>query len=171
MIIAIDPGPHVGIARWYPDHIDKDSQFQMQTLDFTRRPDDAFIGLYDFLQTTVYRGDTVVLERFEYQREKAQQRNHLDFTAAEHVGAVKLWYQLHITMGVKLVLQSPGQAVGNEAREGDDNDHGIFWTRAKLEKLGLWKMCKSNHERSALRHLLYHVSFGVGDKRFILALK
>lgn len=166
MIIAIDPGPHTGIAVWmFPEVGDPPgtnvADFSFTTLDL-REETEPHYKLYDYLSAHVFRTDTMVLEKFEYQKEKAQQRGHLNFDAAEYVGAIKLWWQLKSTTNrPKFVLQSPSQAVGNDP----------FWSDDKLKKLGLYQSTKSEHERSALRHLLYYVSFNVGDKRFILKLR
>jgi hypothetical protein len=166
MIIAVDPGPHTGIARWYfPDTREGEAihvaNFDFETLDL-RDVEAPHAKLYDYLNDTVVWSDTLVLERFEFQKEKAQQRPHLNFTAAEYVGTVHTWHQIKPRdQRCTLITQSPSFAVGNDP----------FWDDKKLHYLGLLQRTRSEHERSALRHLLQYFSFGVGDKRFILALK
>jgi hypothetical protein len=160
MIIAVDPGPHTGIAIWYEAHV---PEFVFETL-YLKDQDRPYVFLADYLDVHVFADDTIVLERFEFQKEKAQQRPHLNFQAAEYVGAVKLWHeQLTDDERCTLVTQSPSFAVGN--------DDSIFWTDAKLKYLNLYQLTKSKHERSALRHLLQYVSVTLDDKRFIYALK
>jgi hypothetical protein len=176
MIIAIDPGPHTGIAIWYPDRqlpSTNPSNFDFETLDLRQVPE-PHAALYDYLAKRVFLGDLLIYERFEYQKEKAEQREHLDFTAAEYVGAIKLWHQLRPTgRRCEIVSQSPSVAVGNQRRAEKGQDDGIFWDDEKLRKLGLYKLTRSNHERSALRHLLYYVTFSAlpRNMNFLLLLK
>lgn len=176
MILSIDPGPHTGFALWYfPDSVQSPAtdpaNFRFETLDL-REVLVPHVSLYDKLEVLYIAGnDTVVLEKFEYHKEKAEQRGHLDFTAAEYVGVVKLWAHLRPNYRIPtLCLQSPSQAVGNQRKADRGDDNGIFWDDEKLKRLGLYQLTRDNHQRSALRHLLYHVTFCVGDKRFLLQL-
>jgi hypothetical protein len=168
MIIAVDPGPHTGIATWlFPDTSKAGAinpvNFAFETLDL-REVNAPHLCLAQYLDRRIINRDTLVLERFEFQKEKAQQRPHINYDAAEYVGAVKLWHQqMSSQRRPELVTQSPAFAVGNE--------DSIFWTNEKLKHLGLYQLTKSEHERSALRHLLQYVSVTLNDKRFIYALK
>jgi len=167
MIIAIDPGPHTGIAAYYPP---PNFGWYFETLLFLEGVTPANCAhLYDLLNYKVQRGDTIVLEKFEYQKEKAQTREYLNYDASEYVGVVKTWHGIYgKDRGAGLALQSPSQAVGKHT--GDDRT--CFWDNEKLKKLGLYKPGKQfRHEMDALRHLLYHVSFTLKDNEFINQLR
>jgi hypothetical protein len=93
----------------------------------------------------------LVCEKFEFRKDDVQQREKIDFTAAEYVGVVK--YQSH--NWDHLQMQGSAQAVGKAA----------FWTNDKLRKLNLFKAGKEQrHEMDALRHLLYYMAFTLNQK-------
>jgi hypothetical protein len=163
--MSIDPGPHTGIVKYYPDRR-VGNAFVFNTLDFTDKGmHDANLAhstIYDMLLDEVHTGDTDICEKFEYQKEKAKFREHLNFDAAEYVGVVKVWFQRQGTFDdIKFVMQSPSTAVGDSC----------FWTDDKLKKLGLYKQTLSRHERDALRHLLYYLAFTKGEQSWLHLLK
>jgi hypothetical protein len=145
-LIAIDPGPHTGIAVWFPDT----DTFNLQTLDFTTPRsalnEDPHATVWEWLHEHVWSYDVLVCEKFEYDRDKAQNAPHLDYLAAELVGVVKLFA---CQKNVHFCYQTRG-AVGEKA----------FWDNDKLRRLGLLKGGRTyRHEMDALRHLLYHYTF------------
>ena len=156
MIFGIDPGPHTAIVRY---DLDK-NEFCFRYFDFTPtgiNTEDPHDQIYAHLRKAVIEGDTIVCEKFEWQKEKQERGVRLDYDAAEYVGVVKLFCQQY--SGIKLVMQSPAEAVGN----------AIFWSDDKLRRVGLYRPIK--HERDALRHLLKYLTFTLGDHRFLRQLK
>jgi hypothetical protein len=165
MIVSIDPGPHTGVVKYYPREEVYPETWDFATLDFTDYRQENYASLYGLLEAIMFDGDTVVCEKFEYQKEKAQEREHLNYEAAEYVGTVKTWYETMGTkigrVGISLVMQSPSVAVGKTC----------FWTDDKLKALGLYQKTRTPHERSALRHLLYYVTFTLKDNQFLHRLR
>ena len=92
--IAIDPGPHTGIAIWFPDT----KSWKHQTLMLGPFPDLVFLDdptphqdLWNWLDENVQPYDHLIVEKFEYDRDKARNAPAIDYSAAEYVGVVKLW--------------------------------------------------------------------------------
>lgn len=163
-ILAIDPGPHTGIVSWERNT----DEYNFATLDFPNmdwedaRYDAPHEALWYYLnQFTWWHDLDLVVEKFEYQKDKAQTREGLNYDAAEYVGVIKAWWYVKGMQELdgKLVMQSPSQAVGQSC----------FWTDAKLRQIGLWRSIK--HERDALRHLLYYRTFTLGDKTLLHKLR
>lgn len=162
---AIDPGPHTAFVEWNP----RDDVYVFETLDFTTfdasksKYNAPHEELWAYLNRSLWWDElTLICEKFEYQKEKAQEREALNYDAAEYVGTVKTWYYVKAESEFdqcKLVMQSPSMAVGKSC----------FWTDDKLKKLGLWRSIK--HERDALRHLLYYRTFTLGDQSLLYKLK
>jgi hypothetical protein len=148
------PGPHTGIAVWFPDT----DTVQLRTFDFTTAEsvltEDAHVTLWGWLSEYVNPYDFLICEKFEYDREKAQQSARLDYTAAEFVGVIKLYaYKNHM----EFCYQTRG-AVGEKA----------FWSDDKLRRLGLFKSGRQyRHEMDALRHLLYHATFCFNNQHWV----
>jgi hypothetical protein len=156
-IFAIDPGPHTGI--FWSDSDGYDSQ----TLDLDKAPSELHMTqhecLWDWLTNHIRKGDEVVCEKFEYQKDKAQEREALNFDAGEYVGVVKIWCALN---NIPLHMQSPSMVVSKEGK--------TFWNDDKLKRVGLWKG-RSRHERDATRHFLYFVTFTLGIQEWLYKLK
>lgn len=146
--VAIDPGPHTGIAVWFPDT----GTFRTHTFDFSKEEEYVFLDtphhvLWEWLNENVEPSDHLIVEKFEYDRDKARNSPALNFDAAEYVGVIKLWSE--VNGSADFCCQTRG-AVGKAA----------YWSDDKLRRLGLWKPGReSRHEMDATRHLLYHVTF------------
>jgi hypothetical protein len=107
-------------------------------------------GLTDLWDTLHMGGPTrVVYESFLYQR-----RDKVDLRPVEGIGVIRLYCQLN---GIIPVAQTP--ATGKR-----------FWTDKKIKQLDLWKPGLP-HAMDALRHLLYYMSFGLKDHRWIEQLQ
>jgi hypothetical protein len=158
--IAIDPGPHTGIAVWFPDT----KVLQLKTFDFGIQSEMVYmdlphIALWTWLEENVQPYDHLVVEKFEYDRDKARNSPHINYDAAEYVGVVKLWAEMR---NVSDFCYQTRQAVGRNA----------FWSDDKLRRLGFWKTGKEHkHEMDALRHLLYHYSFCKKLEDFLYKVK
>lgn len=156
-IWAIDPGPHTGI--FWGDDDGHDSV----TLDLDKAP--AQVGmsphkyLWYWLTDHVRKPDIIVCEKFEYQKEKAQEREALNYDAGEYVGVVKVWCAFR---DIHIHMQSPSQVVSK--------DDKTFWNNDKLKSVGLWKGM-SRHERDAARHYLYYVTFTLHNQEWLHKLK
>jgi len=163
MLLAIDPGPHTGVfadsrRNGYPGH-------WAVTLDLGAEATKAggwscpHEYLYDWLDSHHDTTTAVILEKFEYQKEKAQTREHLNFDAAEYVGVVKLWCAQR---NLDLILQSPSTVVSKEGK--------TFWNDDKLKRVGLWRGM-DRHARDAARHYLYYVTFTLKDNTWLEKLR
>jgi hypothetical protein len=73
--------------------------------------------------------------------------------SVEYIGVVKLASDLHLT---EAIFQTPSEGK-------------TFWDDRKLRKLGLWK--PTTHERDAVRHLLYFLTFEGQNMHWINQLK
>lgn len=108
--------------------------------------------------------NTIILEPFLFRKEDSRTRAYIDYTPAEYVGVVKEFAQEY---NVPLVLQQASQAVGETAFWGD----GALGNK-KMQDLGIWVPGKQNpHQRDALRHLLYYLSFTLKNKSFFELLR
>jgi hypothetical protein len=85
--------------------------------------------------------DRIVYESFLYQR-----RDKVDLRPVEAIGVIKLYAALN---SITLVAQTP--ATGKR-----------FWTDDKIKKLNLWEEGQP-HAMDAMRHLLYHRTFTLGE--------
>jgi hypothetical protein len=158
--VAIDPGPHTGIAIWFPDT----QTWKHQTLmlgpfpDLVELAEDPHKYLWEWLHENVQPYDHLVCEKFEYDRDKARNSPKIDYAAAEYVGVIRLWAQQH----VKNFCYQTRQAVGKQA----------YWSDDKLRRVGVWKPGKDfRHEMDATRHLLYHYTFCAGLQDFNMQLR
>ena len=149
--IAIDPGPHTGIAIWFPDTFTYKFETlylgpfpKLVTLDGDGNP---HLTLMEWLKENVDKYDHLIVERFEYDRDKARTLPKIDYSAAEYLGVVKLFAQKNDMADFCCQTR---QAVGRNA----------FWNNGKLSKMSLLKAgTQYKHEMDALRHLLYHYTF------------
>jgi hypothetical protein len=149
-IWAIDPGPHTGIFYMLPD-----GKPNWVTLDYTTDVvQDPHRNLYLWLMQMVDPDkDTVVCETFEFRKEDAKNREYIDYSPGEFVGAIKVYCQM---TGCKHKMQTASQAKG-------------FWTDDKLRRVGLYALGK--HNRDATRHWLHYVSFTLKDDSWFHKLK
>lgn len=153
MLVAIDPGPHTGIFC----ASDKGAIRLSLTLNLDEASQQLGITqhryLWDWLKDHVYPSDEIILEKFEFQKDK-RSKEFLNYDAGEYVGVIKLWCDLYRT---PLRLQSPSQK-------------DQFWDDDKLKRVGLWKGM-DRHARDAARHYLYYVTFTLGDKSWLNKLR
>ena len=142
-VYAIDPGPHTAIF-W-----DSDGKYYSLTFDYAHPSLSAkpLEHLYNWLlQKVDPKRDIVVIERFEYRKEDAQEREYIDYSTGEWVGTAKFFCQFNDT---QYRMQGAGDAKG-------------FWDDDKLKRAGLYKLLRTKHERDACRHWLYYHTFGLG---------
>jgi hypothetical protein len=144
-VFAVDPGAHTGIF-----YVDSHGQECSVLLDYTNHltPHEH---LYMWLMQMVDpQKDTVICESFEFRKEDAQNREYIDYSTGELVGAVALFCQL---TGTKYVRQMAAQGKG-------------FWNNDKLHRAGLFIRGKdAKHIRDATRHWLVYHTFGEGAKK------
>lgn len=107
----------------------------------------------------------IVCERFEF-RKTDQERDKIDYDAAEYVGVVKLFVKMYKNANVKLVMQSASMVKEKKANKNNPP----FWTEAKIKHLGLWEPGKP-HAMDALRHMLYYRTFTLKDHSLLYHLK
>lgn len=163
-IVAVDPGPHFGVATYHPfpgvpgKHFDlytyeleKDSHYQVW--DILEEHRNAMRWIQDGCKVEsdgdheLVCGDTVlIVEKFEFRKDDAELRSRIDFTAAEYVGIAKLY-------GIQKFHYWIAQGA-SEAK--------AFWTDDKLRHLGLYG--DTRHSRDALRHLLKYMAFTRHEK-------
>lgn len=156
-LIAIDPGPHTGTFSWRVDHAES------LTLDLETAVLDIFgmtqhRYLWDWLVDHIRKGDEIICEKFEFQKDK-RDRENLNYDAGEYVGVIKLYCAMSQT---PIHMQSPSQVVSKSQTN--------FWNDDKLKRVGLWKGM-TRHERDAARHYLYYVTFTLGDQTWLNKLK
>lgn len=154
-LLAIDPGPTTGFALYTQSGSVQTNWTVWQDELPEKHP---HIDLWIKLHTIVF--DTLIVENFEYRKEDAQKRNKIDLAAAQYVGVVNLFAQAnpHITFVVQ-----QGSQVGKTAFWSDDNK--------KVKKLGLYNPKAAPHGMDALRHVLYYLSFTLGEEQWFTKLK
>lgn len=171
VIVAVDPGPHFGIATYHPYPGVEGMNFDLRTENIGKEGhgqiEDFLLTIHDGMVETARRHrpktddvyddvySVLVIEKFEFRKDDAENRSRIDFTAAEYVGVCRF-------VGWKLfdevVMQGASEAKG-------------FWTDDKLRALGLYG--DTRHGRDALRHLLRFMTFRsfMNQKWLLQALK
>jgi hypothetical protein len=162
-ILAIDPPGRkedgtmapTGFA-WYDDsptregfHIKGNICAEQQTLEHS--------DLYSYLgrEYVAYsKALKVIVEPFTFQQNH-QHRTKIDYTPAEFVGVVKMYCQY---FAVPLILSPASSAVGRTAFFGDSREGN-----EKLKKLGVWDPGLVPHGMDAMRHLMKHLVFDLGQ--------
>lgn len=143
-ILALDPGGTTGWAI-YQHGMDWDrGQLTGQHHD----------DLWQLIDT--YYPDTLVYERFLYQRREVTKGVSLVLDSLEYIGVAKLWIQRN-PKGRRLVEQTPHQG-----------KH--LWTDDKVKALGLW-LPGLPHAMDATRHLLYFLAITQGESSWLEKLK
>jgi hypothetical protein len=145
-LISFDPGGTTGVAI-YDDEFEEEGSAWSR---FELGPQEHHADLW----ATLTLETEIVYETFDYQRRDIEFGVSLELISREYIGIIKLHQQMSEDQTVKLYPQKPAQR--------------MFWTDEKLKQLGLW--VSSEHERDATRHLLYYISFTLGDQRFLYAL-
>lgn len=167
VIMAFDPGPGFGWASYVPypavpgmhfdagvTEISDDGHAAVAYLinDF-RDIRNVHQGAFQVPDDVVVDG-WIVAEKFEYRKDDAEQRDRIDFTAAEYVGVIKL-------IGNQLFPDRVHMQGSSEAKG--------FWDNDKLREVGLY--VPNRHARDALRHLLHFMTFTLHQKWLLQALK
>jgi hypothetical protein len=160
VIIAIDPGGTTGIA-WCTLGPDGPIWGREEIGPCT---DDAELALVLRYITDVTRyaepfnnrPDQVVVicERFEFRLDE-RSRTKIDYTAAEVIGALRIW--AHERPYVRLVMTGAGLGKG-------------FWSDDKIKTLGLW-VPGQRHATDALRHLLRYRLFAMNHTELLQPFK
>lgn len=155
-LISFDPGGTTGVAVYDDEFADDDPQpgwSRPGWYRFELGPEEHHADLWGVLVNE----HEIVYETFDYQRRDVEHGVALELISREYIGIIKLHKQMmdEEALPVNLYPQKPAQR--------------MFWTDEKLKQLGLW--VSSEHERDATRHLLYHVSFTLGEKKFLYDLK
>lgn len=148
-IFAIDPGPHTGVV-WRS----VEGKFHATTLDFTSMSSVAgLMQLWNYLDMVTCTSDTLVLESFEFRKDK--EREYIDYSTGEYVGVVKLFAGISNT---PLVVQNAAVGKG-------------FWSDNKIKRAGLYSVCDSRHTRDAMRHWLKYYTFILHEKEYLYKLR
>lgn len=137
-IISFDPGGTTGVALY-------DDTFKEPWRRFSLGPEKHHAELWYLLAPEKH----IVYETFLYQRRDIEEGVALELISRDYIGIIVLHSE--VEENVEIYDQSPSLR--------------MFWTDDKLRELGLW--VSSPHERDATRHLLYHVSFKLRDRRFL----
>lgn len=140
-VICIDPGPHVGVARWtdeWPTGIEADAHKAWETT-----PAEAYAAFEGWVKWA----DVVVCEAFVISGARAKEAN----ITIEMIGVLRYLSLLH---GKQFIEQRPGAYK--------------FAGSDKLKRLG-WYTPGSDHARSASGHLvLYMAETGLLDASRLL---
>lgn len=153
IIIGVDPGGTTGLAWWIrktgmietKQIPNCDDDFQLLTVIHLAS---SIAGLaVPYVRPNQVH---VVCEKFEFRLDE-RDRTKIDYTAAEVIGALRLW-QLERD-AVKLVMQGATKAKG-------------FWMDDKLKSLGVW-VPGARHAMDALRHLLAYRLFDLQHKELL----
>jgi len=113
----------------------------------------GLLQLWSYLELMVGAGDMIVLESFEFRKDK--EREYIDYSTGEYVGVCKLCAAKN---DYALVVQNAATAKG-------------FWTDNKLKRVGLYSVCDTRHTRDAMRHWLKHHTFLLGNKEYLYKLR
>lgn len=135
-VLAIDPGPHVGVATWTDRAIEGEGEgayFIEQWNEFEETP----AGFYKVADGWVHWADRVVCEDFFISGARASEAN----VTIEMIGVLRYLAALH---NRPFVTQMPVEAK-------------MFSTKEKLKNIGWYKPAKADHARSATRHLLLYL--------------
>ncbi len=135
-VLSLDPGITTGFATLdssdavIADHVKTDHR-----------------AFYDFL--VGYNPDTIVFERFVYQR-----RDKVELWPVEVIGVIRLFAE---QFEIPLYAQTPSQAKN-------------FMTDDKLKKMGLYE-AGLVHGMDAVRHLMYYLVVTKGERQWLESLR
>ena len=150
VIIAIDPGGTTGLAWWTksPGKI-RPNQFQTQQIGPCNE-DHPLLVLIALLNGIVAlnqnRRIRIIGESFDFRMDE-RYRDKIDYTAAEVIGALRLWYSWILPDNGQVTMEFKGAGLGKG-----------FWVDEKIKKVGLWKPGQ-RHAMDAMRHLLRYMAF------------
>jgi hypothetical protein len=171
-VIALDPGGTTGWAQFRQEVLINpygqlewiDSRFPLPAAILLGQigPEPHYKELYDFLQRSLTHNTRVVCESFQ------NRGMDKELVACELVGVVKMFEQdvsdTPCFSGRQWVFWETASQVTSK-KEG-----GSFWTDDKLKKLNLYAP-DFRHAMDACRHLLQHMTFTMGDRRWLNLLK
>jgi hypothetical protein len=148
VIIAIDPGGTTGVAWWTADGREVNPS-QFQTKQIGPCTDDAELWylttvLGGIIRSNPNRRIRVIGESFDFRMEE-RYRDKIDYTAAEVIGALRLWH--HPLDQDQIFMEFKGAGLGKG-----------FWSDEKIKKIGLWRQGQ-RHAMDAMRHLLRYMAF------------
>jgi hypothetical protein len=129
-VLAIDPGPHVGMAKWESEA----ERFDIYEFLCWEMTPELF---YDDVEDWILGVDEIVIENFIIKGARASEANE----TIEMIGVVRYLCNRH---DKPLTLQAPSDAM-------------MFSTREKLERIGWWVRGGSDHARAASKHLLLYL--------------
>ncbi len=170
-IIAVDPGPGCGIAAYHPYPGAEGYNFDTYTLELGDEGhswlEATLVGLIENLRyfmrddpatnsVLTTEGVVLICEKFEYRKDDVENRDRINYMAAEYVGVCKFVGQTHEDEVVSFVMQGASEAKG-------------FWVNDKIHRLGLHG--STRHEMDALRHLLKFMTFNLNQDWLLHALK
>jgi len=125
-------------------------ELDTETMEFgfwTYGPEDHHQAVYDDIY--VLPPDLVICERFLNRGNVAAK-----LISGEYVGIIRL---VCLQMDIPVELHVP--------------DQKTWWNDSKLKRIGLWHGgTVHRHERDALRHVLYYMTFKVGDDTWVRRL-
>lgn len=127
-VLAIDPGPHVGVARWIRDEYG----------ELWAEEEATPLELYHRAADSISWADEVVCEDFIIGGARAKSAN----VTIEMIGVLRY---LCAQAGRPFTTQAPGDAKN-------------FSTNTKLKNLGWYKPAAADHARSATRHLVLYLA-------------
>lgn len=107
------------------------------------------VQIWDFL--TRQRPTRVIYEKFNYQRRQLEKGVQLNIDARNYIGVIELWCMLY------KVQMYPSELAYKK-----------FWDDKKLKTVGLYSGV--THQRDAVRHLLYWVTFKWKDQEWVRRL-
>lgn len=140
-IMCFDPGGTTGIA-----HYDVTHGIRMYHVG----PGIHHRALWDSL--LIGRPDMVIYEEFKYERREVDKGVAVEIISREYIGIIRLYAEMMHIPCHKSTLNKL-----------------TFWDDDKLTLINLW----SNviHERDALRHLLYFLTFDKKDNSWLMKLQ
>lgn len=161
-IMAVDPGVTTGIATY-----NYGTQAWM-TWQIPYVP----IKLYEFFMPHIGSKvlTTVICERFDYRPVGkydfggSRAIPKVDLTAVRVIGLLELACAY---AGNEIVWQSPSTINGDDGKK--TGSPSVFWTDAKVKKLGLYKTT-SVHSIDAVKHILHYRAFTLQETHLFEAL-
>jgi hypothetical protein len=145
ILVGIDPGGTTGIAVYNSDT----THWMMQTLG----PGDHHQDLHGYLK--IIKPDTIVYEKFTYQRREVDKGVSLSLISVEYIGVIKLFGE-----------QTKTHLVGQLPSHGACKDNNL-WSRKKLTQVGLDSTIP--HIRDATSHLLYYMTVQLNQRHWLEA--
>lgn len=155
--LSLDPGGTTGWASFQPST----GLFEWGKLVYdTDRTEGHHLALWYLLKTWRDADPdgylTIICEKFNYQRRDVTKGIQLELISRNYIGIVELFCKMH-RKDTYLFMHELG--------------FKTFWLKNdKIKQIGMWPT--SQHERDALSHLLYHLTFTLKppDERWLRQL-